>query len=185
MQAINNHSPSALLASLIPPTDKKTGLFFITGPKGSGKTLWCLDLFSRARARGLRVCGLISPSIFFQDKKIGIGLTNLQTGEQRRLAHLLGDKGGDVQTQNWELVADTLEWGNSVLERVDPCDLLIIDEIGPFEFEHGVGFVEGLRIIDNINDIPCVVVIRPSLIKEALKRWNWAIVIDISEGIGK
>jgi nucleoside-triphosphatase len=184
VQAVNN-SPSALLARLISPTENQPGLIFITGPKGSGKTLWCMDLFACAHARGLYVCGLISPSIFIQNEKIGIGLKDLRTGEQRRLAHLKGDKGGDIQTQDWELVAETLEWGNSVLEQVNSCDLLIIDEIGPFELEHGVGFVEGLRIIDKINDFPCVVVIRPSLIKEALERWNWANVIDVSEGIGK
>ncbi len=184
MQAVNN-SPSALLARLISPTEKKPGLIFVTGPRGSGKTLWCMDLFACARARGLCVCGLISPAIFIQNKKIGIGLKDLRTGEQRRLAYLKGDKGGDVQTQDWELMAETLEWGNSVLERINPCDLLIIDEIGPFELEHGVGFVEGLRIIDRINDFPSVVVIRPSLIDEALKRWDWANVIDISKGTGK
>jgi nucleoside-triphosphatase THEP1 len=174
------NSPGALLASLISPNKKPPGLAFITGAKGSGKTLWCMDLIGRAHARGLRVCGLISPAIIVDNKKIGIGLKDLRTGEQRRLAYRKGAEDGDIQTQDWQMVAETMEWGNSILEQTGSCDLFILDEIGPFEMEHGIGLVEGLRIIDAAKDFPCVVVIRPSLIEEARKRWHWAEVVDVS-----
>lgn len=179
MQSAKN-SPDALLASLISQNKNQPRLTLVTGPRGSGKTLWCMDLIGRARARGLQPGGLISPSIFIDNIKIGIGLKDLQTGEQRRLAHRKGAEDGDIQTQDWQLVAETLEWGNSVLERLEACDLFILDEMGPFEFEHGVGLVEGLRIIDTVQDFPCVVVIRPSLMEQARQRWQWAEVLDIS-----
>ena len=103
-----------------------------------------------------------------------------QSGVVRRLAHRKGTAEGDLQTQDWQLVAETLEWGNSILEHIKTCDLFILDEIGPFEMEHGVGLVQGLRIIDSAKDFPCVVVIRPSLMEEARDRWHWAGVLDIS-----
>lgn len=177
---LSKNSPGALLASLISPNKNKPKLLLITGPRGTGKTLWCLDLVGRAHARGLNLCGLVSPSVFINNKKIGIGLKDLQTGEQRRLAYRKGDEDGDIQTQDWQMVAETLEWGNSVLERVEPCDLFILDEVGPFELEHGIGLVAGLDIIDTAKDFPCVVVIRPSLIEKALTRWSWAEVIDLA-----
>lgn len=181
MQTAEN-SPGALLASLFSPDANKSGLVLITGPKGSGKTLWCMDLIGRARARGMYVCGLVSPSVIETGKKVGIDLKDLRTGERRRLAYRRGTPDGDVQTQDWQMVAETLEWGNSILEEIETCDLFILDEIGPFELEHNIGLVEGLRIIDGAKDFPCVVVIRPSLVKEARKRWPWAKVLDVSVG---
>ncbi len=177
---LSKNSPGALLASLISPNNNKPRLLIVTGPRGSGKTLWCMDLVGRAHARGLNLCGLVSPSIFLNDKKIGIGLKDLKTGEQHRLAYRKGNEDGDIQTQDWQMVAETLEWGNSVLELVDRCNLFILDEIGPFEFDHGIGLVAGLDIIDSAKDYPCVVAIRPSLIEKALARWNWAEVIDLA-----
>lgn len=177
---LSKNSPGALLASLISPNQNKPKLLLVTGPRGSGKTLWCMDLVGRAHARGLNLCGLISPSIFLNDRKIGIGLKDLHSGEQHRLAYRKGDEDGDIQTQDWQMVAETLEWGNSVLEHVKTCDLFILDEIGPFELEHGIGLMAGLDIIDNARDFPCVVVIRPSLMEKALARWHWADMLDLS-----
>ena len=78
------------------------------------------------------------------------------------------------------MVAETLEWGNTILESIKSCDLFILDEIGPLEFEHGIGLIAGLDIIDSHKKIPAVVVVRPSLLALADKRWPWAQVLDVS-----
>lgn len=174
------NSPRALLASLISPNKNNPRLLLVTGTRGSGKSLWCMDLAGRAYARGLNLCGLISPSIFLNEEKIGIGLKDLHSGEERRLAYRKGDENGGIHTQDWQMVAEILEWGNSVLEHVKTCDLFILDEIGPFELEHSIGLMAGLGIIDNAKEFPCVAVIRPSLIEKALARWHWAEVLDVS-----
>lgn len=182
---LSKNSPGALLASFYSPNKNKPRLLLVTGPRGAGKTLWCMDLVRRAHVRGLNLCGLISPAIFLNDKKIGIGLKDLKTGEQHRLAYRKGDEDGDIQTQDWQMVAETMEWGNSVLERIESCDLLVLDEIGPFELDHGIGFIAGLDIIENTKDFPCAVVIRPSLIEKALARWSWAEVIDLASEVDR
>ena len=128
--------------------------------------------------------GLVSPAIFEGDQKTGIGLKDLETGEQRRLAYRKGAEDGDIQTQDWQMVAETLEWGNSILEHIETCDLFILDEVGPFEFEHGMGLVAGLDIVDTARDFPCVVVVRPSLIQMARDRWPWAEIIRSFRGGG-
>ncbi len=101
---LSKNSPGALLASLISPNKNKPRLLLVTGLRGAGKTLWCQDLVGRARARGLNLCGLVSPSVFINNKKVSIGLKDLQTGEQRRLAHRNGYEDGDIQTQDFKLV---------------------------------------------------------------------------------
>jgi nucleoside-triphosphatase THEP1 len=78
------------------------------------------------------------------------------------------------------MVAETLEWGNVILENINSCDLFILDEVGPLEFEYGIGLIAGLDIIDSRKRFPSIVVVRPSLLALADKRWPWAQVLDVS-----
>jgi len=176
---ISENSPGMLLAGLISPK-KNNPLLLVTGPRGSGKTLWCMKLAGLAQEQALCLRGLVSPSIFEGDEKTGIGLRDLQTGETRRLAYRKGAEYGDLPTQDWQMVAETLDWGNSILARVETCDLFILDEAGPFELENNTGLAAGLRIVDSARDFPCVVVVRPSLIQKAQARWSRAQVLDVS-----
>jgi nucleoside-triphosphatase THEP1 len=176
----SKNSPDILLASLISPNENKPRLLLITGPRGTGKTLWCVGLAGRARARGLHLYGLVSPAIFEHGQKMGICLEDLETGQIRRLAYRKGELGGDIQMQDWQMESGTLEWGNSILKQIDTCDLFLLDEAGPLELEQNVGFSAGIHIVDTAKNFPCVVVVRPSLIDNALARWEWAQVLDLS-----
>ncbi len=174
------HPSGSLLAGFVSSNGIKPGLVLVTGPRGSGKTSWCMRLVEQARAFGLRPGGLISPSVFENGQKTGIDLLDLTTGERRRLAYCRGNAAGDLWTSNWQLVAETLEWGNSVLEKLKTCDLFILDEVGPLEFDHGVGFVNGFEIIVSRKNIPSLITVRPSLLPIARLRWPWAQVLDVS-----
>ncbi len=176
---ISKNSPGCILESIISSSEKKPKLVLVTGIKGTGKTRWCMDLVEHAHARGLKLHGLISPPIFENDYKVGIDLMDLHTGERRHLAHRAGASGGDLRTINWHMLPDALEWGNAILASINSCDLFILDEVGPLEFEHGVGLTTGLEILDSRKNFPAVVVIRPSLLGKARKRWPWFQLVNI------
>jgi nucleoside-triphosphatase THEP1 len=178
VQLIKN-SPDSLLASFVSAKTIKPGLMLIAGPSGSGKTRWCMDLIERAHAIGYQPKGLVSPAVFEGGQKVGIDLLDLSSGSRRRLAYRRGEPTGDVQTADWQLDAETLEWGNSILERLNSCDLFILDEIGPLEFDHNVGLVAGLGLLDARRDFLACVTIRPSLLPVAKKRWPWADEVDL------
>lgn len=177
---ISENSPVSILASLLFLNENKPELVLVTGIKGSGKTSWCMDLIEHARTLDLKLCGLISPAVFEDGQKVGIDLLDLHSGERRRLACRAGDSGGDLRTTEWQMVAETLEWGNSILENINSFDLFILDELGPLEFEHGMGLMAGLDILDAHKNFPSIVVVRPSLLSLADKRWPWTQVIDVS-----
>jgi nucleoside-triphosphatase THEP1 len=177
---MSENSPVSILASFFSSNENKPELVLVTGIRGAGKTSWCMDLLEHTRALDLKLCGLISPAVFEAGQKVGIDLLDLCSGERRRLAYRAGDAGGDLCTTDWQMVAETLEWGNTILESIKSCDLFILDEIGPLEFEHGIGLIAGLDIIDSHKKIPAVVVVRPSLLALADKRWPWAQVLDVS-----
>lgn len=174
------HSPGALAASFISQNELQPGLTLITGPRGAGKTRWCMRLAEHARLQDLDIRGLVSPPVFEDDQKVGIDLLDLATGAQRPLAYRKGDFRGDLLTTDWQIVADTLQWGNQILEGITHCDGFVLDEVGPLEFDHGVGLAAGLNFVDAHRSIPCYVVVRPSLLDAARKRWPWADVLNLN-----
>ncbi len=177
---MSKNSPVSILASFSFLNENKPELILVTGIRGAGKTRWCMDLIDHARAFDLKLCGLISPAVFEAGKKVGIDLLDLHSGERRRLAYRTGHVGSDLRTTDWQMVAETLEWGNVILENINSCDLFILDEVGPLEFEYGIGLIAGLDIIDSRKRFPSIVVVRPSLLALADKRWPWAQVLDVS-----
>ncbi len=175
----NLHSPGDFLASFLSCAQKQTGLALLTGESGSGKTRWCLELVDMAVRHGLRPGGLVSPSVFEGSRKVGIDLLDVTSGEKRRLAFPNPGACGSLCTASWQMVADTISWGNSILERLEACDFVILDEAGLLEFERGAGLVSGLALIDAWQKAPGLVVVRPSLLSKARQRWPWAQTIDL------
>jgi len=156
------------------------GLFIITGPIGSGKTSHCAALASRFRSEGRPLAGLLSPAVFEQGEKIGIDLLNLATSERRRLAIRRTTENTGVLTGKWLFEPAVLEWGNQILREIKVCELLILDELGPLEFNQGLGLLEGMKLIDECKFQQAYVVIRPELLEAALERWPIMEVIDVS-----
>ena len=59
---------------------------------------------------------------------------------------------------------------NQELDRPTGHGLLIIDELGPLEFHRNQGFVSAFRAIAQ-HPGPAVIVVRESLLTEALQLW--------------
>jgi nucleoside-triphosphatase len=166
--------------SFIFPKDFQPGLTLVTGPRGVGKTRWCIALADHARSLGLDLRGLVSPAVMEAGQKIGIDLLDLASGERRRLAYRKGEADGDIATTDWQMVSETLQWGNTILENIHSCEIFILDEVGPLEFEKGLGLTAGLRFVDAHRDIPTFVVVRPSLLDSARQRWPWSTLLDLT-----
>lgn len=65
------------------------------------------------------------------------------------------------------------------METCLPCDLLVIDELGPLEFEQDSGWQAGLQTIDTREFAIGLVVVRPELLAKALMRWPDAYMVEI------
>lgn len=154
-------------------------LTIITGSQGAGKTGFCLKVVDCVHRQKIDVAGVISPAEFDGDKKVGIGVIDLRSGERHLLAVLrtAGDAG--IGTIRWNFDREILKWGNQVLASAVPCDLLIVDELGPLEFERGEGWLAGLSVLDSRDYQAGLVVIRPELLDQALQRWPAAAVLNI------
>jgi nucleoside-triphosphatase THEP1 len=156
-------------------------LWLLTGPSGTGKTNFCRNLAQHARSLGWGVAGLLSPAWIEDGQKIGILAEDLRSGEQHPLAYIAPHPHADLILGQWHFDQQVLQWGRFVLENSPPCDLLIVDELGPLEFEAEGGLWNAFSIISARNYRVSCVVIRPSLLVQACTRWSWAQPLPIAE----
>ncbi len=152
----------------------------LTGEIASGKTTLCLGLAEAARQQGYQLGGLLSPAVFEDGKKIAIDVLDLKTSRRKRLAELKSSQSSDLETIRWAFQPEAVAWGNQALLGAIPCDLLLIDELGPLEFVRGEGWVNGFEVIESGDYQACLVVVRPSLLEQARVRWEISRIIDLS-----
>jgi nucleoside-triphosphatase len=153
-------------------------LFIVTGSRGAGKTTFCASLVRAAREAGWRTAGLLSHAVFSGSLRTAIEAEDLTTGEIRPLAVRSPDQ-PTPGSREWQFDRETIAWGNRVLAASTPCDFLVVDELGPLEFERESGWQAGLAAVDSRQYAIAIVVIRAELLGEALLRWTEANVIEI------
>jgi nucleoside-triphosphatase len=137
----------------------------ISGPSGSGKTTLCLRLAEQALLVDLDCAGLISPARFEGDRKTGIDLLDVRSLARQPLAHL-DTVPGKLRTGAFRFDLDTVQWGVQLLKTACPCDVLIIDELGPLELERGQGWTNAIQVVGSAQFQLAVVVVRPNLIQD-------------------
>ncbi len=155
------------------------GRFIVTGVQGSGKTTFCQVLICQAQKKDWRIAGVLSPPILESDEKVGINIVDLSTNQRKRLAKTREEGMDGPQTIRWAFNEEALAWGNAVLGSVSSCDLLIVDELGPLEFERNEGWMNGFSAVDAGEYKFAVIVVRPQLVVQALEKWPDAKVIEV------
>ena len=155
----------------------------VTGEIGSGKTKACAASAARLRDLGWRTTGVISLGVWAIDKKIAIDALDVRSGEMRRLAEHTSENCcmQGPATPGWRFHAETIAWCNSLLSAAADYDLLVVDELGPLEFESGEGLVQGMRALDDGRFRLGLVVVRPRLVHAAQARWPTATVLQLHE----
>jgi len=158
---------------------QKPPIWMVTGPRAAGKSAFCRGVAQSARNAGWDVAGLISPAQIEAGMKTGILAEDLRTGIQRPLACMARQSQDDVSFGDWYFNRRTLEWGNQVLEISLPCDLLIVDELGPLELTCQMGWQAALEVLPRAEYRLALIVIRPELRLPARCVFDFSTIVKI------
>ncbi len=151
----------------------------VSGGFGSGKTLFCQKMAAEVRAAGLAVNGLLSPGRFEEGQKTGFWCEDLQSGERRFLASSKPDEIAGFELGIWTFDPLVVDWGNQILQSIQSTDVLIVDELGPLEFNLQLGWQSAFSALQQLQYRLALVVIRPDCLdafKERgfdFKLMNW------------
>jgi nucleoside-triphosphatase THEP1 len=151
----------------------------LSGPRGCGKTNWCLKLIEQAGRLGLGVQGVVSPAVYKHGSKVAIDLLDLVSGQRRRLAVPLRSRAAGIPVGEWDLDPAVLAWENACLQAVTASPILVIDELGPPEFDQQLGLTAAFKLIDDRQHALTCVTVRPGLLKQAAARWQWGQAFSI------
>jgi nucleoside-triphosphatase len=146
-------------------------IILVSGWRGVGKTTLCLRLIEAARSAAWDVAGLASPARVEGSEKTGILVDELRTGQRRLLASRLEGELHGARLGPWTFDDSIFEWGNQALRSSIPCNMLVIDELGPLEFDRSQGWYAGFQVLDSKSYDLAVVVIRPEYVSNFLQRW--------------
>jgi nucleoside-triphosphatase THEP1 len=144
------------------PGDRRVVL--LTGGKESGKTTACRHLVERARGLGLTCAGIISPPRLEGGAKVGIDVVDVRTGERRALAEVDG-RPAALRAGPHRFDEAAVARARDLLDTACPCDILVVDEIGPLELEGGRGWANALEVLRGGEYRLAVAVVRPRLVE--------------------
>jgi nucleoside-triphosphatase THEP1 len=134
-----------------------------------GKTSLIQKVIAWAKDHGIAVAGICSPAVFHHNKKTGIQIENITTGERKTLATVLGKVNSTVTTDAWSFEEKNLEWGNEILDGISKCQLLVIDELGILEIYQQRGWSHAIPALKNLEFGLAIVVVRPELCEDFKK----------------
>ncbi|MBN1148638.1 MAG: hypothetical protein JXA78_15370 [Anaerolineales bacterium] len=154
-------------------------IWLVTGDRGAGKTTFCQQWVELARLGGWTTGGVLSLAEFEAGEKTAIHAEDLRTGERRLLASKKALECAGPRLGSWNFCAAALAWGDECLRQAAPCDLLVVDELGPLEFERGEGWQAGLSIVTQGEYALALVVVRPEYLETARQLWPSARVVQI------
>lgn len=153
--------------------------WILSGWRGVGKTLFCQSFVQFARREGWDVAGILSPGRFKDGRKVAFDVEAIRSGESKPLAALEQQSPEDLVFSSWFFNRQSLEWANQILMGSFPCDVLIVDELGPLEFKRSAGFQKAFEAIHSRAFKLALVVIRPELVEQACQVFPVSRVLEI------
>jgi nucleoside-triphosphatase THEP1 len=147
-------------------------IFIVTGDRASGKTSLLTALTGEFQQRQHKIGGILSPVVWMDSNRIGYDVINIQNGKRVPLCRNEPD-GTGIKIGEWIFRDDGIQFGQTALDpsSLIPCDLVIIDEVGPLELDNKVWATSIDRLIHS-STCPIILVVREHLIERVQDRWS-------------
>jgi nucleoside-triphosphatase len=152
-------------------TDQRP-VFILTGKTGSGKTTLLLKLVEVLRQHHISVAGFAAVAVPGDAPSDAYHIHDLESGHSLPLASRKFSDGWE-RTGNFYFDPEGIRMGKKILEdeAVRDKDLVIMDEIGPFELEGGIWAAPLTRLL-TVHSGAVLLVVRESLVPSVLDHWD-------------
>lgn len=137
-------------------------IIVLSGERGVGKSTVCHRTVAWAWADQYSCGGIMTLRRADGTRE----LLNVCNGERRRLTLDQKAEAAIIQGR-FCFDPEALRWGSIEMARAMPCDLLVVDELGPLEIERKGGWYSAFSILHTGDFALAIVVIRPELIARA------------------
>lgn len=147
-------------------------IFIISGKKGSGKTTFLKEAIKFLKETEIQVGGIVAEGYWRNNQRESFDLINQTTGD--KIVFCQRD-----EVENWDKIRHFYlnpkgqKFGEASLKtsNLKNCDLVVIDELGPFELE-GKGWSFALKKLISHSNLPMIWVIREGLENEILNYFS-------------
>ena len=157
----------------------KRKILLLTGQRNIGKTRICQELIRLIRTRK-KVTGIITPGEYINGRRVAIFAEDIRSSEKKKFAEFMPGWDEENPKREWKFLEDALLWGNMVIMRSIPTEILIIDEIGYLELEKNEGWNSIFQVIQSGQFEHALLVVRPDLVPRAFQLWSNADIIELS-----
>lgn len=158
--------------SFLPLNEMKSGTIFICGERGQGKTTFASELVYSLRQENFRIGGLLAPGYWKNNLRDRFVLQDIATGDELLFCQR-ENKAGWEKIRHFYINPAGQKFGEKALhpDSIRDCDIVVVDEIGPFELA-GKGWHQPIvQLMDEPNLLKLFVV-RNSLIKEICNHYS-------------
>jgi nucleoside-triphosphatase THEP1 len=142
-----------------------TSIIVLTGERGAGKSTACRETVTLAQAKDYTCGGIITLALPGDE----LDVLDVGNSETRRLTLPPDAKPAIIQGR-FHFSYETIGWGNMALAHATPCQLLVVDELGPLEIEQDKGWTKAFGVLHRGDFALALVVVRPELIVKAQLR---------------
>lgn len=144
----------------------------ITGEKGSGKTTFTKEIVESLKQNNIQVAGILALGYWENNQRDRYELIDISTNKSllfcQRSARMSWEK-----IRQFYINPDGQEFGESALsqENIFKSDVVVIDEIGPFELS-GKGWDKQVRHLLRNSSPLKILVIRSVLVREIIQYYQ-------------
>ncbi len=138
-------------------------VYGICGNSGEGKTRLVSMLLAEAKQQRWNSRGVFCPAVFEDGIKIAIDVCLIPGLQTRNLARLANSGDTDI-IGKWKMNQESIAWVRAYLLDLQPADLWIVDEIGPYEIVQGKGWADIQPLLAELPAKKVLVTFRPSLL---------------------
>jgi nucleoside-triphosphatase len=119
-------------------------VLLLTGNPGVGKTTVLMKTVNALKESGYKVGGIISREVREGGTRVGFEILDLNSSKRGWLAHINQKSGPRVGKYRVNIEDLNAIVARAILDAVENCDVIAIDEIGPMEL-FSEKFKEGVR----------------------------------------